>query len=106
MANTLTEIFPSDYVHVVGYSGIYAGSQGASDSSGALVSTNTSVINSVPLDTTANITSGFNVYYKMQGFNPLTQQYEDWHSMGAPLVDPPSGNALENIGIIGTWIDR
>ena len=107
MANTLTEIFPSGYVHIVGYSSTYAGSQGVADAtSSGIVGTNISFINSVPLDTTVNITPGFNVYYKMQGFNPITQQYEDWHSMGAPLIDPPSGHALENIGIIGTWIDR
>lgn len=106
MANTLTEIFPADYVHIVGYSGIYAGSQGASDSSSSIVGTNISFINSVALDTTVNVTTGYNTYYKMQGFNPITQQYEDWHSMNAPLLDPPSGNALENIGIIGSWIDR
>lgn len=106
MANTLTEIFPADYVHIVGYSGIYAGSQGSSDASVAITGEGISFINSVPLDGTSNISTGYNTYYKMQGFNPITQQYEDWHSMDVPLLDPPSGNALENIGIIGSWIDR
>lgn len=106
MANTLTEIFPEGYVHMVGYSGIYAGSQGASDSSGELVGTNISFINSVPLDSTVNVSPGYNTYYKMQGFNPATQEYEDWHSMDFPLLDPPSGHTLENISIVLTWIDR
>lgn len=60
----------------------------------------------VELNTTVPITTGFNTYYKMQGWNPISQKYEDWHSMGTPLLNPPSGNALENIGIIGSWIDR
>src|SRR5574338_595752 len=106
MANTLTEFVPANYVHMIGYNGIYAGSQGASDSSGALTGVNVSFIQSVPLDTTVNVSPGFNTYYKMQGYNPITQQYEDWHSMNTPLLDPPSGHALENIGIVGSWIDR
>jgi hypothetical protein len=57
-------------------------------------------------DSTVPVTTGYNTYYKMQGWNPITQSYEDWHSMGTPLLDPPSGHVLENIGIIGSWIDR
>lgn len=52
------------------------------------------------------ITTGFNTYYKMQGFNTSTQQYENWHSMGTPLLSPPSGNVLTNISVVHTWQDR
>lgn len=99
MANTLIEIFPEGYVHIVGYSGIYTGSQGTS-------ALDLSSINTVPLDTTANVSPSYNTYYKLQGFNPLTGQYEDWHSMNEPLFDPPSGNALLNISIVYSWVDR
>lgn len=59
-----------------------------------------------PMNTTALIKPGYNTYYKLQGWNPLTQKYEFWHSMNVPLTDPPSGNALQNISVIGTWKDR
>jgi hypothetical protein len=102
----LVELSVANFVHIVGYSGIYSGSQGSFDTSGSLTGVNTSYINDVALDTTVNISSGYNIYYKIQGYNPLTEQYEDWHSMGTPLLDPPSGHALQNIGVIGSWIDR
>lgn len=101
----ITEILLTDILHSVRYAGIYAGSQGMSEANG-IASSNVSVINNVALDTTINITPGFNTYYKMQGFNSTTQQYEIWHCMGEPLVDPPSGNVLENISIISSWQDR
>lgn len=104
---TVTEIPLLDFLHFVGYSGIYAGSQGVSDSAtSALNPTNVSVINLVALDTTANVSNLFNKYYKMQGFNPSTQQYETWHCMNEPLLDPPSGNVLENVSIVSYWEDR
>lgn len=102
----LVELSIIDFVHIVGYAGVYSGSQGSFDASSALTGLNDTFINDVALDTTINVSSGYNIYYKMQGYNPLTQQYEDWHSMGTPLLDPPSGHALQNIGIIGSWIDR
>lgn len=102
---TITEITLVDFLHAVGYSGIYSGSQGLSQATG-LAQTNVSVINSVALDTTINVSSGFNTYYKMQGWNPILQAYETWHCMNEPLVDPPSGNTLENVSIVSSWKDR
>jgi len=52
------------------------------------------------------VTTLFNTYFKMEGYNPITQQYENWHSMGTALMNPPSGNALTNISVIATWQDR
>lgn len=71
------------------------------------------------------------VYYKLKGYNPLTQQYEAWvvsHNVtGRPALDgglfdpdpgreppnverdvfktPPSGNSLVNIVIVGRWFE-
>lgn len=86
-------------------------SQGQSFGSNDLLDlfTNTLAIPSAKqgeLNTTINVSFGYNIYYKMQGYNPITQVYEDWHSMGEPLIDPPSGNALENVSIVYSWIDR
>lgn len=53
-----------------------------------------------------HLTTGFNTYYKMQGFNQATGQYEVWHSMGTPQILPPSGDPLINVQVISTWIDR
>lgn len=102
----VVELSIPNLVNIVGYAGIYSGSQGSFDASSALTIVNDTFINDVALDTTVHVSAGYNIYYKMQGYNPLTQAYEDWHSMGNPLMIPPSGNALENIGIIGSWIDR
>jgi hypothetical protein len=102
----VVELSPLNFVHIVGYSGVYSGSQGSFDSNSTLTGVNVSFINDVALDTTVNISSGYNLYFKMQGYNPITQEYEDWHSMREPLMSPPSGNALENISVVGSWIDR
>lgn len=54
----------------------------------------------------AKLTHGFNTYFKMQGYNLNTKKYEVWYSNGAAQLTPPSGNALTNIQIVLTWIDR
>lgn len=93
--------------HLVGYTGQTSGSRNTSDLSSFFITT--SVVPTpkiVQVDTTDNITTGFNTYYKMEGYNSATQQYENWHSMGTPLLSPPSGNALTNISIVYTWQDR
>jgi hypothetical protein len=93
------------FIHFASYTGQSSGSFGSNDLTSAL-------LNQIPttkdgeLNSTVNITFGFNTYYKMQGWNPITQRYEDWHSMGTPQLIPPSGHTLQNIGIIGTWTDR
>jgi hypothetical protein len=58
------------------------------------------------VNTTSNLKTGFNTYYKMQGFNKATGQYEVWHSMNTPQILPPSGDPLVNVQVISTWIDR
>lgn len=94
-------------IHFVGYTAQSSGSQGIQEIDGTLSNPfQSSVAISVDVDTTENLTVGFNTYYKLHGFNPITQSYEVWHSMDAPLLDPPSGNALENITILFSWVDR
>lgn len=60
----------------------------------------------LPINTTSNLTTGFNVYFKIQGFNPATGQYEVWHCRNTPELLPPSGDPLINISIVSTWTDR
>lgn len=60
----------------------------------------------IQTNSTVKLRKPVNIYYKMMGYNPITEEYETWHSMLEPLMVPPSGNALENIGIIHTWKDR
>lgn len=100
------EISVLDYLHLTSYYGTFAGSQGVTDTSSSLVEANVSFINSVPVDTTANVKPTYNTYYRMQGYNPLTGKYEDWHSMNEPLMSPPSGHALLDVTIVTSWIDR
>lgn len=96
-----------NFIQFAGYTAQSTNSFGTADLEGLLTG-----LVSIPftkdteLSTTVPVTTGFNIYYKMQGFNPITQEYEDWHSMDTPLLNPPSGHALENIGIVGSWIDR
>jgi len=89
--------------HLAGYTGQNSGSFGTQDFTGL---TNLPFILSDGINSIAKVTTGFNTYYKVQGYNPIIQQYENWHSMGTPLLTPPSGNPLVNISIISTWTDR
>lgn len=103
----ITEFAIFASINYVNYTGQSTNSYGTEDlyslSSGLVVIPFT---RDAEFDTTVPVTTGYNTYYKMQGWNPATQRYEDWHSMGTPLISPPSGHVLENIGIIGTWVDR
>jgi len=94
-------------IHFAGYTGQASSSWGEQDVTDFLVANDSIPFTSVAdLNTTIHITTGFNYYYKMQGYNTSTQRYEVWHSMGAPLFDPPSGHSLENITLVASWIDR
>src|SRR5574338_534309 len=97
--NLITPIF---------YKGQYSGSWGSQDFSGAFASPSvnyaaTSQI--IPFSTNGGLTTGFNTYFKMQGYNQSTSRYEVWFSKTKPLLIPPSGNRLLNIEIVLTWID-
>ena len=61
---------------------------------------------SVTVNTPEHISFGYNTYFKLQGFDPITQTYEVWHCEGEPLLSPPSGKTLENITILTSWVDR
>lgn len=103
----ITENFITGFILFTGYTGQSSSSQGSQDATSSFSGGNLlSSIKLTELDTTVNVSSGYNIYYKMQGYNPLTQKYEDWHSMGAPLLSPPSGHMLQNISIISSWEDR
>jgi len=96
-----------NFVYTGNYTGQSTNSLGTADLTTTLVNLiKIPFTQDTEVNTTVNVTTGYNVYYKMQGYNPITQKYEDWHSMDAPLMDPPSGHTLENISIVGTWIDR
>lgn len=104
---TITEIDIFSFVQFGGYTAQTSGTIGIEDFSNIITPDPTfSIIKVGKLNTTSNVTPGFNVYYKIQGYNSTTQKYEVWHSMGAPLMNPPSGNALTNVAVVATWIDR
>lgn len=92
-------------VHSVKWLGQNAGSAAMSTIDSA-ISTNFSTVGAGAINSTYKINTLFNTYFKMQGFNTATQQYENWHSMGTALMNPPSGNALTNVSVIATWQDR
>ncbi len=92
--------------------GEYSASYGTQDFASSFNSPTTfvyastsSVVNFNPSVGTA-LTHGFNTYFKMQGFNIATGQYEVWYSTSKPLLVPPSGHTLSNIQVVLTWIDR
>lgn|SRR5574337_726889 len=58
------------------------------------------------MDSTTELTTGFNTYYKLMGYNPVTKTYENWHCKNTPQFSPPSGNVLLDIHIVSSWIDR
>lgn len=89
------------------YRGQYSGSYGIQDFNGSFF---TVVYNSSTqvegLNSTALVTTGFNTYYKLQGYNTTTGQYEVWYSTNSVNLIPPSGNLLSNIEVVLTWVDR
>lgn len=89
--------------HFEANTGLWSGSQGSTDF-GTTPYVPTGHV--VQINTTVNVTLGFNTYFKLQGFNPVTGLYEIWHCMNTPIFTPPSGDTLQNVSIIGTWTDR
>lgn len=90
------------------YTALNSGSQGSQDFIGVFVSSSAFVpmIQTVNYNVTVHLTTGFNTYFKMQGYNPLTGGYETWHCRGTPLLLPPSGHNLINVSVVGSWTDR
>jgi hypothetical protein len=87
--------------------GQYGGSQGMHDYQGNFVTgTYNPSVQVVPFNSSAKVSTGFNTYFKLQGFNTSTNKYEVWFSMGSPLLIPPSGHLLSNIEVVLVWIDR
>lgn len=85
--------------------GRYSGSQGYSTLLDP-VTTYVPEAQFVVVNATSNLTSGFNTYFKIQGYNPVTGLFEVWHCMNTPQFLPPSGDQLINIAVVATWIDR
>jgi hypothetical protein len=95
------------FSYLVGYTGQASGSFGNQDLTNIINSvTYVPVTSAALLNSIAKVTTTFNIYYKIQGYNTSTLQYENWHSMGTPLMVPPSGNTLVDISVIATWTDR
>ena len=42
-------------------------------------------------------------YFKMRGFNTISEQYEIWTSANFSNLNPPSGNPLTDIVIVSVW---
>jgi hypothetical protein len=107
MATITDESNQFNTIQFIAWNSQYSASQGSQDFMGQF---NTGVYDStvvvVPFNTTILVTTTFNTYFKMQGFNTSTNSYEVWFSMGSPLLIPPSGHTLSNIEIVLTWIDR
>lgn len=96
----------SSSIKSITYTGMPAGSEGGQDLITFFGEIYATTIRVARVNSTALLTTGFHTYYKMEGFNPTTNAYENWHSMDIPLMTPPSGNALTNIGVATSWIDR
>lgn len=88
-------------------------------------------INDIDMNTIIDHPKDQTIYYKLKGYNSITQQYESWiisHNItGRPALDgglfdpdpgreppnverdvfktPPSGNTLSNIIIVARWIE-
>jgi hypothetical protein len=90
------------------YTGLYSGSQGSQDFTEMFIN----VTEFVPMaqlgdfNSTSQLTTGFHTYFKVQGYNPLTGTYETWHCRDVPILLPPSGHDLLNVGVVASWIDR
>ena len=96
-----------NFIEFETWNGQYSGSLGSEDFSGAFTNiTYQPSVQAGTLNSTELVTTGFNTYYKMQGFNTATGRYEIWFSREKPLLIPPSGNPLSNIEIVLIWVDR
>lgn len=47
--------------------------------------------------------AGTQFYYRMRAWNTVTLSYEIWTSMTYPNLNPPSGDPVTEITIIGIW---
>lgn len=90
------------------YTGLFAGTQGSQDFTDMFSDDIgfASVAQLVEFNTTIGLTPDFNIYFKVQGYNPLTAAYETWHCRGTPLLLPPSGHNLLNISVVASWSER
>ena len=108
MATITDESTIFGFTQLTKYTGLNSGSQGSQDFIDIFMDT----VSFVPMaqvagfNATAQLTTGFNTYFKVQGYNPLTGTYEVWHCRGTPLLLPPSGHNLLNVAVVASWIDR
>lgn len=100
------------------------GLSGINTNYGAVSTLNISLLSSADLDPVVPHPKNQTIFFKLSGFNPQTQQLENWiiseeivprpelfdPTRSPPNVDfgifttPPSGHALTNIKIVARWI--
>lgn len=94
-------------IQLIAWKGQYSGSQGTQDFNNAFSTvTYNPTVKSEFFNSTELVTTGFNTYYKLQGYNSTTNEYEVWYSVGRPNLIPPSTNLLSNIEVVLVWTDR
>jgi len=94
-------------VSFLSWKGQYSGSHGTQAFDSAFFTTAyVPTVSTEELNSTQLVTTGFNTYYKLQGYNTNTNEYEIWYSVGKPNLIPPTGNLLSNIEIVLIWVDR
>lgn len=101
------ELSPGITIKIGNYSSQSAGSSGVLDLSASLTSSNAIPLETLgKVNTTFNTTKPLNTYYKIEGFNEITQSFETWHCQNVIQIVPPSGNILVNVSVIAIWQDR
>lgn len=132
-ASTLQQTFTGGYMvtygalplnNILGAAFQPQGVTGINTGYGAAISLNIGVITSADMDPVAPHPKNQTIFFKLSGFNPQTQQLENWiiseeivprpelfdPTRSPPTVDfgvfttPPSGHALTNIKIVARWI--
>jgi hypothetical protein len=46
---------------------------------------------------------GVQLQYRMRAWNLNTVDWEVWTSVGSPNLNPPSGDPVTNVTLIGVW---
>lgn len=108
MATITDESTIFSLVQLTKYTALNAGNQGSQDFISMFTDETgfVSMAQVVDFNSTSRLTTGFHTYFKVQGYNPLTGTYENWHCRDVPLLLPPSGHNLLNIAVVASWIDR
>jgi hypothetical protein len=62
--------------------------------------------NQKPIVSASTLSNGSQVtiYYEMQGYRPNTSDFETWVVTGTPSTSNPSGQPIQNVRIISSWV--